>query len=206
MRRGRRRLFPEGRQRLIVRLTARRGVRPNGHRETSVDPVHHRGHRAKVLPDGQHFSPATLYKPLDVVVHGYVGAPEAIDGLLWVADDEQLAGLERDVPPVGGVGTIFSQEQDDLGLQRIRVLELVDEQIVEGLLPAFAQREVVAQSATQTAQKIGKVEIAAHELLASGPVRKLPGRRQDGAGHSVAVVGQDLRLRVSYWGAVVLEV
>ena len=63
----------------------------------------------------------------DVVVDLDVGATEAVDRLLRVADDEQLArhGPHGTPVPLGGI--VRGQQQQELGLERIGVLELVDE-------------------------------------------------------------------------------
>ena len=56
-----------------------------------------------------------------------VRAPEAINRLLRIADDEELAGDGSDVLPARLVRIVSRQQQQQLGLQRIGVLELVDE-------------------------------------------------------------------------------
>ena len=69
-------------------------------------------------------------KPLQqVVIHADVGPPEPVDALLGIADEEQLSGDELDVTPVGRQWTIGGcrEIEDDLSLERIGVLELVDE-------------------------------------------------------------------------------
>src|SRR5438045_382032 len=44
----------------------------------------------------------------DAVVEGDVGAAEAVDGLLRVADEEELAGLEGEVDPGAAVGSAWA--------------------------------------------------------------------------------------------------
>ncbi len=43
---------------------------------------------------------------LDPLVQGHIGAAEAIDGLLRVADDEQFAGLAANLTVVSCVGRV----------------------------------------------------------------------------------------------------
>ena len=75
-----------------------------------------------------------------------VGAPEAVDRLLRVADDEQLAGDGRDAAPVVLRRIVGREQQQDLGLQRIGVLELVDEEVREARLERAADARVASSS------------------------------------------------------------
>ena len=62
-------------------------------------------------------------------VLGDVGAPEPVDRLFRVADDEQPAGLGHELAPVGVVGGIVGARREpdgDLELDRVGVLELVE--------------------------------------------------------------------------------
>ena len=49
-----------------------------------------------------HVAAAAQHERLHGLVHLKVGPPEPEDLLLGVADDEELAGQELNVPPVGG--------------------------------------------------------------------------------------------------------
>src|SRR5665647_3391690 len=107
--------------------------------EHVVDPPDRSRRGAEVLADGGDHAGAirlAVHQPLHLVVEGDVGAPEAVDGLLGIADHEELARLEDHVAPVGGQRLAFAEQEDDLGLQRIGVLELVDQQVPEALLQA----------------------------------------------------------------------
>ena len=82
-----------------------------------------------------------------------VGAPKSIDRLFGVADDEDFTRLKLDRLPVGGVLTgLFSQVEENLVLNRIRVLKLIDEKRFEKVLELFAQRPVIAQEISRTFQ------------------------------------------------------
>ena len=67
---------------------------------------------------------------LGVVVHAEVGAPEPVDRLLRIADDEERAGCDRArrVHCLGArVGVARGEQHRELDLERVGVLELVEE-------------------------------------------------------------------------------
>ncbi len=99
------------------------------------------------------------------VVHGDVGAPEAVDGLLRVADERQLAVGEQPPRPSARARLPLAEEEDDLGLERIGVLELVDEDVVEQPLVLAATPVVVDQEVAELDQQIELVELAVARLL-----------------------------------------
>ena len=69
-----------------------------------------------------------------------VGAAEAVDGLLAVANHEQLADLGGDVAPVSGNAAVLGGEKHcDLRLNRVGILHFVYEQ------PRKARAEVVSR-------------------------------------------------------------
>ena len=76
--------------------------------------------------------------------HADVGAPESVDRLLRVTHEEQPAGLDGDRPPVllpsGRI--VGRDEHRELDLDRVGVLELVEEQ------PLVARRERSAHTGT----------------------------------------------------------
>ena len=97
-------------------------------RERRVDEPLDRRHAAVARRQLQHASAAALELPADAPVGADVGAAEPVDRLLRIADDEQLAGHGRDVASSRSPSRIVGrQQQQDLGLDRIGVLELVDE-------------------------------------------------------------------------------
>ena len=85
-----------------------------------------------------------------------VGPPEAVDGLLRVADNEELAPLEAQPGPVALLRLVRrrGEEPDDLHLERVSVLEFVDEDTVEASLGATADLRVVAQEVTRPRQQV----------------------------------------------------
>ena len=90
----------------------------------------------------------------DFAQGGDVGAPEPVDGLLGVADHEEFAGDDRYARPIGGlpvgglVVRVAGEEEGDLRLDRIGVLELVDEDVGEAALEVAAAADVVSQEVT----------------------------------------------------------
>ena len=88
-----------------------------------------------------------------------VGAAETVDGLFRVAHHVELAGRGLRLAPValGGVGG--GEQEQDLGLQRIGVLELVDEDALVDALQIGA-RAVVAQQVAGAEQKVHEIELA----------------------------------------------
>ncbi len=69
------------------------------------------------------------------VVRGHVRAAKAIDRLLGIPHDEELAGRQSRVEGAGGgrPGRILGQEENDLVLQGVGVLELVYQQEPQAL-------------------------------------------------------------------------
>ena len=80
------------------------------------------------------------------VAHG--GGAEGVDGLRVVAD-------------AGDAGAVRAQQRDDVGLQRVGVLVLVDEHVVEALAHAGAAGRVGEQAAPEQQQ----VVVVEHLLL-----------------------------------------
>src|SRR4029079_9593151 len=58
-----------------------------------------------------------------------VGTAKTVDRLLRVADQEELTRCGLDAAPVARGGIVGGEQQQDLRLERIGVLELVDEQM-----------------------------------------------------------------------------
>src|SRR6266542_4538165 len=97
--------------------------------KVEVEPIDERRWRAEAL--GQHHAIGGLSEArVDLVVDPDVGASEAVNRLLRVAHDEELSGQQSQLAPVAllNLRRIGRQEPCDLDLQRVRVLELVDEQ------------------------------------------------------------------------------
>ena len=87
--------------------------------------------------------PLSLHEALRLVVDRDVGAAEAVDGLLGVADDEELAGLQAAAAPVFRrlPFRVLGQEERELRLEGVGVLELVHEDVVEAPLEVAAHRD-----------------------------------------------------------------
>src|SRR6185436_20751316 len=71
---------------------------------------------------------------LHLFVEPHVGTPESVDRLLRITDDEHLAGNRACRPPIGRIAIVEREQQEDLDLERIGVLELVDEDATEARL------------------------------------------------------------------------
>ena len=81
----------------------------------------------------------------DFAVDADVRAAEAVDRLLRIADEKQRAGPGTRAPPVRLVVVVGREQQEDLRLERIGVLELVDEDPLEARLKSAAHLRVVAR-------------------------------------------------------------
>ncbi len=137
--------------------------------------------------------PALLDPAADLAIDRDVGAAEAIDRLLGIADDEETAGLRLRLPPVGLARIVGGEQQQDLGLQRIGVLELVDEDALEAALEALAHAPVVAHQVACDEQQIEKIERAVlrlHLAIALQRARELllQERREVGVGGHAELV------------------
>ena len=73
-----------------------------------------------------------------------VGPPETVDGLLRVAHNGQPSLLRPQLQPVAANPVIAAEQQGQLGLHRVRVLELVDQQGTEALAEVASRRRAVS--------------------------------------------------------------
>ncbi|MFN7977839.1 MAG: hypothetical protein U0P30_06855 [Vicinamibacterales bacterium] len=107
-----------------------------------------------------------LERLADGAIDADVGATEAIDRLLGVADDEERARpcSEIQVRHVGPGVAIGRQAHQQLGLQWIGILELVDQQVAEALLEIAAHVGVVAHEIACPDQQVEEVEGAGARL------------------------------------------
>ena len=94
-----------------------------------------------------------LEKAADLRVGVDVGAPEAVDRLLRVAHNEQSAGRRGGVRPVVGV-VLGGEQQHDLGLQRVGVLELVDQDVRVALAEEPSRPGTVHEQVARLDQQI----------------------------------------------------
>ena len=136
--------------------------------EDIVCPVAQLGRRAEVERQREHAPDAGLAEALtNDVVDVDVCPAEAVDRLFRVAHDEQRAGPQRNLPPIrrprervaADVGlAVLREPEDDLGLDRIGVLELVHEQMPELLLQRRAHADVLAENAGREVEEVAVVE------------------------------------------------
>ena len=95
-----------------------------------------------------------------------VGAPEAIDRLLRVADQEERARPDLEAGPIViAIDRLATQPPEDFGLQGIGVLKLVDEDMGETLSQRLAHGVVVAQQVARGENQIVEIELGAGALV-----------------------------------------
>ena len=140
--------------------------------EELVHRREHLGPRAMVSRQGEHGRRGA--PPL--AEHGDIGMPKAVDRLELVADDEEI-----------GVRSL-AQEVEQLGLQPVRVLELVDHDRAEPLPLAGADRRIVAEQVPRPELEILEVD---RRLRVLGVRVRLAERRQELL-QELAVAGGEL--------------
>jgi hypothetical protein len=141
--------------------------------EHLVDPVEDGVDRPEVLAEAHHTVGAEQ-RPR-AVPEGGVGAPEAVDRLLGVAHDQDPAGPQLDVVPARRqpVGVGGGEGEDELDLERIGVLELVDDQHRPPLGQRPPDRGVAPQQVAGQHQQVVEVEAAGAATLV-GPIEREP--------------------------------
>ena len=87
-----------------------------------------------------------------------VGATEPVDRLFRIANQEQASRDWPDTPPVRLGLVVGREQQQDLGLQRVGVLELVDEDVGEALLEASPDHRVAADEVAGAHQQIEEIQ------------------------------------------------
>src|SRR5262245_54220760 len=102
-----------------------------------------------------------------------IGAAESIDRLLRVADDEQLAWCGCGLSPVALGGVCRREEQQNFGLERVGILELIDENAVVELLEVGACA-IVTEEIAGVEQQVHEVELTGAPLLLLVQARHLP--------------------------------
>jgi hypothetical protein len=120
--------------------------------ERRVHEALNRRHAAIARRQLQHAPPRARARRAPPV-RADVGAAEPIDRLLRIADDEELAA-----------DVVWPSEQQDLGLDRIGVLELVDEDARELLLQVRAHASLRLDQIARARQQVGEVERAGRLL------------------------------------------
>src|SRR3989338_349685 len=93
---------------------------------------------------------------LDDFLHDFeigldVGAAESVNGLLRISDDEDLPRSELHLSPILGLpADLFGEIDQDFVLDRIGVLELVDQDCLVAALQRLANRGAIAQDRKST--------------------------------------------------------
>jgi hypothetical protein len=95
-----------------------------------------------------------------LLINRYISAPEPVDGLLGVTDQEQLAGHRCDIEPIALSGIVGRQKQEKLGLDRVRILKLVDKVMTEAPLQLLTHRRVAANQIASLDKQVEKIEPA----------------------------------------------
>ena len=161
-------------------------------RERPVDQPLDLGHRAKTGGQGHQLDAVVLQPRLHGLVDAEVGTAKPVDRLLRVADDEQLARRRPHPAPVALCGVVGCQQQQDFRLQRVGVLELVDEDAGETPLKIGAHVGVVPHQVAGRQQQVDEVEPAGVPLEPGVGVNRraqlyLEQRRQVGVGDPAEV-------------------
>src|SRR5262245_26750373 len=145
---------PVGRERDVAGLE-RGAVLDHARGERRVDEPLHRWQRAEARGQLDHGRAPLAQEVLDLLVDADVRAAEAVDRLLRIADHEELAGGRRHVAPPRRGRIIAGEQQEDLRLERVGILELVDEDVAEAALELRAH---VLASADEIAAAEQEVE------------------------------------------------
>ncbi len=127
-------------------------------REGRVHEVLDPGPRAKARHEIEERSAVRHQVRLDLFVEPDVRAAEPVDRLLRIADDEHLARDRARRTPVGRVGIVERQQKEDFDLERIGVLELVDEDAAEACLELAAHGRRADEEPTRADQQIDEIE------------------------------------------------
>ena len=109
----------------------------------------------------------------DVGVH--VGAAEAIDRLLGIADQEQRARTQSASEQIhgGSLAGFPAQEPDDLDLQRVGVLELVDQDMTEAARQRLPDVLVPREQVTRGVEKVVEIKERSGALVLAPVLHQL---------------------------------
>ena len=130
------------------------------HGEGGVHQPLNAGHAAERRAQSHPRRALLLERFADGAIDADVGAAEAIDRLLRVADDEECPRThgEVEIRHLGAGLAVGRQAHEQLGLQRIGVLELVDQQVAEASLEVMAHVGVIADEIAGANQQVEEVE------------------------------------------------
>ena len=186
-------VFAVGDERDVLRLES---VADRALHQRLENPVHFAGdprHGAEVDGELEHGALARDRRA-DFAVQVEVGAAEAVDGLLRVADDEEFSGDKVDCFPIAGVLVgALAEEEDDLGLERVGVLELVHEDEAEVALEVVARGAVVAEHVARFDEQVDEVQRAAPVLGLAVAVEERAEPLGEIAEHAVGDFAGELR-------------
>src|SRR6266545_2742081 len=158
-------------------------------------------HAAKTLPQLHADRSSVGQQVTHAGVNVDIRAAKQVDRLLRVADDEQLAGNGDDMLPASLTGIGRGQQQEELGLERIGILELVHENPREPGLKMPPHHPIVVDQITRAQQQVEEVERAFARLelrvaLHASPQLGVQQRCKVGVGTDLEVV-QRLAHRVA---------
>ena len=100
----------------------------------------------------------------EFLVQKDIGAAKSVDRLLGISDQKQLPGLRPHRPPFALTGIIGRQENENLGLHRIGILELIHEYMAEAILEQAANIGIVADQISSSNQQVHKVDFSRPNL------------------------------------------
>jgi len=88
----------------------------------------------------QDIGPTLTKLALYLLIERHLSAAEPIDRLLGISDEEELPRNRSHLPPVIPFWLLSGEKQDELRLERIRILKLVHEEVREAVLefPPYA--------------------------------------------------------------------
>jgi hypothetical protein len=87
-----------------------------------------------------------------------IGSAKPVNRLLRISDHKQLSRSRARIPPVGDGRIIRAEQQQDLDLQRVGILELVNEKMRVAPLQLVPDRGVIADEIASLDQKIEEIE------------------------------------------------
>ena len=120
-------------------------------REGAVDGGLQRGPRAEAPAEPQELRAPLQELGLGALVEGDVRAPEAVDGLLGVADDEEAASAHRAL-------LVLDEAAQDLDLKGVAVLHLVDEEVAVAGAQLGEEGRVEAQQIAGEQEQVEEVQ------------------------------------------------
>ena len=123
--------------------------------EPVKDAVDHLEYLSMAAKIRREFAPqgAAAFQPLDDMIEGFdISPPKRINRLLRITDDEQLSRLKLGLTPRRRLLTQpFSQIQHDFVLDRIGILEFIDQQCAIISLQLLTNHRIIAEQATRLA-------------------------------------------------------